>query len=300
MSNPAVQHLIRGQSADGGWGAYAGGVGRTESTALATLALSATGDGADAAAAGRDWLERRQLASGAWPLGDDVPDPNWSTSLAVLALSRFAPDSERIASAARWLLRQRGRGTPWWGKIYFWLFPERRAVELDPDLIGWPWVADTFSWVEPTSYALLALRRLGGAVEPARTAERVDEARRMLVDRACPEGGWNYGNTRVLGEELWPYPDTTALALLALADRPGLPVVTRGLAALDGMLEENDSVLSLGLGTLAYRSHGRETRTVRERLATKLEAWERGEIRALAFGALALAPSDDPLGVGGA
>ena len=299
MSNAAVQHLMRGQSADGGWGAYAGTVSRTESTALATLALWANAASGEAGPldAGRAWLETRQLASGAWPLGDDLAEPSWSTSLATLALSHFAPESERIASAARWLLGQKGRGTPWWGKIYFWFFPDRRAVELDPDLIGWPWMPDTFSWVEPTSYAVMALTRLGGAVDRGRVDGRLEEADRLLLDRACEGGGWNYGNTRVLGEELWPYPDTTALALLALAHRPEAAEVAEGLAALGRMLEENDSVLSLGLGGLAYRAHGVDATAVRERLALKLGAWEGGETRALAWAALALAPSEDPLGV---
>jgi len=302
VSNPAVQHLMRGQSADGGWGAYPGGASRTESTALATLALSANAadETAGAIAAGRGWLDPRQLPSGAWPLGDDAPEPSWSTSLVALALSHFAPESERIASAARWLLGQKGRGTSWWGKVYFWFFPDRRAVELDPDLIGWPWVEDTFSWVEPTSYAMMALKRLRGVVGGGGVEDRLEEADRLLVDRACRGGGWNYGNTRVLGEDLWPYPDTTALALLALADRAELPEVGGGLTALERMLAENDSILSLGLGALVFGVHGRDALPLRERLAAKLETWDGGEIRALAWAALALAESDDPLGVRGA
>lgn len=299
MSNPAVQHLMRGQSADGGWGSYPGAVGRTESTALATLALfaNATGEEAGAIAAGRDWLETRQLPSGAWPLGDDAAEPSWSTSLAALALSHFAPDTERIASATRWLLELEGQGTPWWRKVLHWFLPDRRVVEIDPDLTGWPWAAGTFSWVEPTAYALMALKRLRGVAGGGRAGERIEEADRLLVDRACHGGGWNYGNKRVLGEELWPYPDTTALALLALADRPDLPEVSGGLAALGRMLEENDSILSLGLAALAYRAHGRDASALRERLAAKLGAWDGGETRALGWAALALAPSDEPLGV---
>jgi hypothetical protein len=39
---------------------------------------------------------------------------------------------------------------------------------------------------------------------------------RMLLDRRCRDGGWNYGNRRVLGADLPSYPETTALALMAL------------------------------------------------------------------------------------
>jgi hypothetical protein len=38
----------------------------------------------------------------------------------------------------------------------------------------------------------------------------------MLLERRCRDGGWNYGNRRVLGEDLPSYPETTALALMAL------------------------------------------------------------------------------------
>lgn len=299
MSNPAVQHLIARQAADGGWGAYPGSVSRTEATALASLALRANGSGVEdpTVAAGHAWLRARQLPSGAWPLGDDVPEPNWSTSLAVLALSHFAPRSERVASAVDWLLDQEGAGTPWWARLFFWFFPDRRAVDLDPDLIGWPWVADTFSWVEPTSYAMMALKRMARVGAESRSAGRIEEADRLLVDRVCVGGGWNYGNTRVLGEVLRPYPDTTAVALLALADRPELPEVSESLVALGRMLEENDSVLSLGLGALAYSAHRRDAAALRGRLVARLDATENGETRALAWAALALAGSDDPLGV---
>lgn len=299
MSNPAVQQLLAAQAADGGWGAYPGSVSRTEATALAGLALwaNASGMAEGPIDAGREWLGTRQLPSGAWPLGDDVREPNWSTSLAALALTHLMPGSERLARTMRWLLDQEGQGTPGWVRLFLWLFPHRRAVELDPDLIGWPWVADTFSWVEPTAYAVMALKRVGRSGEADRVRGRIEEADRMLVDRACVGGGWNYGNTRVLGEVLPPYPDTTAVALLALADRADLPEVSEGLEALGRMLEQNDSILSLGLGTLAFRVHGRDTAALRERLAGRLESWETGEIRALAWAALALAESDDPLGV---
>jgi len=303
VTNLAVQQLIDAQSPDGGWGAYPGAASRTEATALATLALWANGpgDAEDGFAAGSRWLETRQLSSGAWPLADDIPEPSWSSSLATLALSHFAPDSERTARAGGWLLRQEGRGTPWWGKLFYRLFPDRRAVDLDPDLVGWPWVEGTFSWVEPTSYASMALKRLRVALPHGRVASRIDQADRLLVDRACHDGGWNYGNASVLGDALWPYPDTTALALLALADRPDLPQVGDGLAALGRLLDENDSILALGLGGLAFRAHGApEAAGVRERLTDRLEDRRGGELRALAWAALALADTDDPLGVRGA
>ena len=36
----------------------------------------------------------------------------------------------------------------------------KKMGELDPYLSGWPWTAGAFSWVEPTSYSLIALKKL--------------------------------------------------------------------------------------------------------------------------------------------
>ena len=80
-------------------------------------------------------------------------------------------------------------------------------------LVGWPWVANTFGWVEPTAWALLALALAGKSDHP-----RAVEGRRLLEDRCLPEGGWNYGNKIVFKNTLMPFWDTTALATLALGD----------------------------------------------------------------------------------
>jgi hypothetical protein len=44
----------------------------------------------------------------------------------------------------------------------------------------------------------------------------------MILERRCSDGGWNYGNRKVLGTELPSYPETTALALVGLAGCPDL------------------------------------------------------------------------------
>jgi hypothetical protein len=44
----------------------------------------------------------------------------------------------------------------------------------------------------------------------------------MILDRRCADGGWNYGNRKVLGVDLPSYPETTALALIGLAGRSDL------------------------------------------------------------------------------
>ncbi len=298
MPNAATDRLRAVQNADGGWGPYAGGESRTEPTALATLGLALAGE-ADPASAGLAWLRTRQSAAGWWASGDGLPGGSWTTSLAVLALSHFAEAREGAARGAAWLLDQEGAGSPWWVRLIFRLFPERRSVELDPDLTGWSWTEGTFSWIEPTAYALMALGRMRASLPARRVAERIELGERMILDRECAGGGWNYGNSRVLGEELWPYPDTTALALIALRNRPDSPEVERGLAALDRMLGENRSILSLGLAGLAFRAHGRRIAALGEEVGTGLlTAPGQLETRAVAWAALALADGADPLAAG--
>ena len=78
---------------------------------------------------------------------------------------------------------------------------------------GWPWVAGTYSWVEPTAIGLLALKHTAYARH-----RRAREAALLLVNRLLESGGCNYGNTVVFGQTLRPHVQPSGLALLALAD----------------------------------------------------------------------------------
>jgi hypothetical protein len=90
---------------------------------------------------------------------------------------------------------------------------------------GWAWTADAFGWIEPTSWAVLALRKL----RPSSSA--IADGLAVLVDRECEGGGWNYGNREAFGVPLPPYAQTTALSLIALQGTPG-GLVERGRGAL--------------------------------------------------------------------
>jgi hypothetical protein len=124
-------------------------------------------------------------------------------------------------------------------------------------LIGWPWNDRAFSWVEPTSWCLLGLKKAAVGPFRAGAAARVDEAERMLADRCCLSGGWNYGNSNMLGQELFPYVPTTALALLALQHRREWPEVVRSLAWLAGSWPREPSALALSLALIAMQVHRR-------------------------------------------
>ena len=81
----------------------------------------------------------------------------------------------------------------------------------DPTIKGWPWIAGTSPWLEPTAFCLMALRLAGFEAH-----ERTQDARRLIMDRQLPAGGWNYGNTIVYQQELRPMPETTGIALQAI------------------------------------------------------------------------------------
>lgn len=305
MQNAAIERLGELQDPGGGWPAHPGGPARAEATALALLALRSHPESGTAVARGIEWLTARQLENGAWPAGDDAAEPNWATSLAVLCLARFEAGFEAARSGRDWLLDQRGRGVgAGWVRALLRLFglePDVGEVELDPTLTGWPWTEDTFSWVEPTCYAIFALKALaraeGASARSGPWADRIDEAEHLLLDRQCVDGGWNYGNVRVLGHVLPSYPEVTGLVLLALADRPELEAVERGIAALAAPRPAAASPLALALRTLALDAHRRSSGSAREALAGSLDPARERRVRTLAWAALALHGDADPLGV---
>jgi hypothetical protein len=253
-----LHRLDAAQNADGGWGAGMRGPSVAEATALGTWALSAKGgDGRTGrVAAGLRWLLAQQQMDGRFPTLPGQSDSVWATGLAVLALARFPAHHDAAIRACRWLIHEKGRGFPWWLSLYFHVYPDRENVETDLDIPGWPWTSYTASWVEPTAYALVAIKTLGPMLPLDQAATRVAEGEAMLRQRSCPGGGWNYGNGRVLERDLWPFPDTTALALLALRDRHPTPDTVAGLEALHRSLQSNGSGLANALGAICLRSYG--------------------------------------------
>jgi hypothetical protein len=79
--------------------------------------------------------------------------------------------------------------------------------------------------------ALITLGRAKrqGLIRGSEFEKRVRLGAEMLLDRACPEGGWNAGNAVVYGVLLRPHIDATALALAALRFHYHLPIVRNSL-----------------------------------------------------------------------
>ena len=165
------------------------------------------------------------------------------------------------------------------------------VVPRDGRLHGWAWTAGTAGWVDPTSRALLALRTL----RPS--APQISDAVGYLRDRACVGGGWNYGNRTVYGEDLPPYAQTTAAAVLALHPEDG-QMFDQGSAALRALWpKESDGGLSLSTTLAAAIAHGDPMAAA---VSSALYAlFDRtgfvGDTVALAWGTIATGPGLDTL-----
>lgn len=237
-----TERLCARQRGDGGWGYGAETATAPEATALAALALSTRPNGRERAIAALQCLLSRQQADGSVPAAANAPG-GWTTAPALLAWSAIGLDpaaahKAAMTRAAEWLLAARGRPA----------HQPSGVVAHNTELIGWSWAPATHSWIEPTATAVLALRWAGYDEHP-----RVREGLRLLLDRAMTTGGWNYGNTQVLGNTLRAFPETSGLALTALAGATGptrAAPISAAIAFVERELPRIRAPLSLGWGLI--------------------------------------------------
>ena len=302
-----ARRLIELQNADGGWAATEAGASATEPTSWALHALDPLMrdpmfdiEAADARERAANWLVLRQLPGGAWPRSDLVPEPGASTGVAALALAACHEPAlqDRAVAGGRWLLAQPGKRVSWRTRTWLRWNPDKNPLEIDMRLRGWPWMPGMWGWVEPTAIALIAFRVLGERLQHPDSREAIDDGESFLLGRTCPGGGWNHGLGRSHDEDLWPYPDTTAFALLALGPGRSDDVVEEGTAALRRMLAGQVSRLTTALGILALESLGLEADDLHRRLVREWEdPWPAPTTRALALSLMAA--RGDRLGAGG-
>jgi Squalene-hopene cyclase N-terminal domain len=290
MIEAAIDLLLSAQNEDGGWGAVKGKRSNTESTSFALMALKSLDDKPfnRQTAAGLKWLLQHQRDDGSWSLNDASKQSSWTTPIAVLALLLFQDQREHALRAAKWVLTQEGGKPGWVASLLVRLSLVKKMTELDPYLSGWSWTAGTFSWVEPTSYSLMALKKLKGSLDGTNCEERIRQGEMLIYDRMCENGGWNYGNSRVLGEALWPYPDVTAVALIALQDRAASEANQTSLRALDAMMREAASGTALGWGILCLTLYNQNAQEWKRILVKNFEKTRfLGETKAVALALLA-------------
>ena len=297
MITEAISLLLSIQNSDGGWGATEGKQSNTESTAIAVAALKslAQKSATEGASRGTRWLLQHQNQDGSWPLNDAAKEGSWTSAQAIVALSAFPEHQEAVRRAARWLVLQEGSKPGLLAQIILFVTGKSNINELNNDLIGWSWVPHSFSWVEPTSYALIALKKTRALLGETSVAERISQGEAVVYDRMCKEGGWNYGNSKVLDYALWPYPDTTAVALIALQDRAAEAANQTSLASLKKTAREADSGLALSWGTICLDLYGQKTAEWKELIAKRFEKTRfLGETKTLALSIIAVSGSNNP------
>lgn len=215
----------------------------------------------------RRWLAAQQRPDGAWPPSSSCDMPSIAvTSLALLVCASARADhSPKVQRGAVFLMRCAGLEGHWLWRWKFRFFDQ--AVRLQPERYGWPWTPGAASWIIPTSLAILALSALPLLHLRAEVRARVDLGCRMLLDRRCPDGGWNAGNSIVLGVPLAAHVDTTALALLALRQAEAKADIAADVDWLAARLVNCPSPYSLALGLWAMRVHGRDADGIIRHLA---------------------------------
>ncbi len=236
---PYLDRLAALAHPNGGWGYAPGQPAHLEPTCLGLLALSLQPD------AHRDVFERARAILSSSAAGDGTyrlmrgrDEAVWPTALVLFVESVLDGPMEPRNQAAAALVRLQGR-TP--------KFDETEEVDeeihdIDLSIVGWPWADGNFSWVEPTAWACLALRRAGHGEHA-----RVKEGQRLLLDRTFDEGGINYGNRHILGKPLEPVPGPTALTLLAMQGHESEPRVAASIRWL-----QRDDVLGDDLEHLCW------------------------------------------------
>jgi len=231
----------------------------SEPAAFVSLALLAS-DRTEQGLVGLRWLAGIQTEGGTVGITHSQSSPCWPTSLAVIGWDyyvRRTGDSifrDNVVRAREWLLSKKGHTQP-----------RPKNVGHDTTLLGWPWVGETHAWLEPTAFALLALRLSGMQAHP-----RAQEAISLILDRQLPGGGCNYGNTTVLGQQLLAHVQPSGLAMLALAGRSS-PRISKSIAFLRRKWSNIGSTNSLCFAAMGLAAHGATPADLSSRLESAFQ-----------------------------
>ena len=267
------------QNADGGWGFRAGGQSRVEPTCWAALALfqSSQPKNNDTYRKLQEFLHARQLPDGSWPTGPAGPEMSgggWVTSLACCALAGSAESDQQLRAGLQWICEDFPRDSSPWQRFIRKLRPESHISSQSDSYRGWGWTPKTSSWVEPTSFALMALRESSREKLLKCASQRRESGISLLYDRMCPGGGWNCGNPRVYGVDGDALVLPTCWALLALRDAPEKPGRALSLAWLQRAFAKIESPGSLAVAEMTLEIYGTQAPVARR----SLQDWSAEEI----------------------
>jgi hypothetical protein len=234
-----------------------GGEHRPDATCWSILALEAAGTASEMVRQGRQALVAEQLPDGRVCISPEHRDAFWPTALAILAWKGSPPYQDALEKAIGFLLE----------------FDEVRTTQVaneimghDGTIRGWPWVARTHPWVEPTALALMALRVSGYTAH-----SRTQDALRLLIDRQLSAGGWNYGNTTVFGRQLRPMPETTGMALQAICGLVPSRQVEKSISYLHARLPSLCTPLALAWAILGLNAWDEKIQGLSEHVTRVLQ-----------------------------
>jgi hypothetical protein len=248
----AQKYLLENQNKDGGWGYYSGKNSSPEPTIYSILALcKGSTECTQAAQKGLDWLAGQTKPNGALSLPGQKDD-HWTTLLYLIPLTKLKSSTkDDIEKVTQWAFQYQSKTVI-----------NSKENKLDGSIVGWCWAPNTFGWVEPTAYGVLALKMAGHSEH-----KRVRDGIRLILDRVCNDGGWNYGNREVLGHQLTSYVSTTAYALMALQKESSAEDARKkGLDYLQKEILTNLSTLNLSLTILCFDIFGQNTESLLEHL----------------------------------
>jgi uncharacterized protein (DUF362 family) len=236
---------------DGGWGYHAGNSSHPEPTCLALLAFGAArAQFEPVIAKGLSALELHHQPNGGYRLTDGRPEADWPTAIALFTKRALGTPLEDLKPTIERLLSVESRSMT--------KDPETTDMENDIDLslVGWPWAAANFGWVEPTAWSVLALRAAGLENHP-----RVQQGLKLLLDRAFDTGGANYGNRIVLGTATEPIPGPSAILLLAVQGVVDHPRVDASVGYVRVQAAKATDLEHLAWARIALRAHDSDTAT---------------------------------------
>ena len=168
-----LENLVKLAHPQGGWGYAPGQPAHLEPTCLALLALARDRDRyRETIDAGLRFLEQNALPDGGYHLARGRPQALWPTALVLFTKLSLGEPASKLEKTI-------GRLTDIQGRVIKDDPEVADMMDIDLSRVGWPWALNTFSWVEPTSWACLSLRLAGKGSE-----SRVTEGIRLLIDRA--------------------------------------------------------------------------------------------------------------------
>jgi len=202
LINQQIQ-ILKDRFIDGtGFVDKADGTVRPDATCWAILALQCAQMQETLIQSARRCLASMQSKDGRVCITPHHPESYWPTSLAILAWQGAPEHRDSQAKAIRFL--------DGYNKVLNKESP-KEIIGYDTKIIGWSWMANTYSWVEPSALGVIALRAAGH-----KDQRRMQDAVALLMDRQLPDGGWNCGSSIIFGQALRPIPANTGMALQAL------------------------------------------------------------------------------------